>query len=176
MPNRQNWPHSNALLQQSKPVVSTLTPGPALARGVQRLSTLGVARHQGHGQRSPSPDQLYRHRRSDPGVGHQPLQMGRVLEKRTAEFHQQIPRLDSRPFSRATRRQLTDQHPLSSFQPQTVGLFLRDRLDAHPQPGPGDTTFSTSWVMIGLAMLVGIAKPIPWPAATMAVLIPITSP
>ncbi len=33
-----------------------------------------------------------------------------------------------------------------------------------------------SWVTTCFAMLTGMAKPMPWPAATMAVLIPITSP
>ena len=36
--------------------------------------------------------------------------------------------------------------------------------------------FSRSCGMIVLAMFTGMAKPIPWPPATMAVLMPITSP
>ena len=36
--------------------------------------------------------------------------------------------------------------------------------------------FSTSWSTTRLTMLIGIAKPMPCPAATMAVLMPTTSP
>ena len=35
---------------------------------------------------------------------------------------------------------------------------------------------STSWSTTRLTMLMGMAKPMPWPAATMAVLTPMTSP
>ena len=36
--------------------------------------------------------------------------------------------------------------------------------------------FAMSWVMMSLAMLIGIENPMPWPVETMAVLMPITRP
>ena len=111
---------------------------------------------------SLAPDR-HRHGLADRGLGDQPRQVPHVVDRLAVEAEDHVARLDAAGLRRAVVVDAGDQRALRLIEPEALGDFVGDRLDAHPEPaaphrvvGLADQFTATSF-----ARFDGIAKPMP---------------